>query len=271
LTRATGVTTPDPWEWLRKWTPARIALGRAGGSLPTAQLLKFSLDHAAARDAVYSELDMSRLEQDLAGFTLHVMGVSTQVRDRRHYLERPDLGRLLDEPSLERLQLARSQSPHDVCLIVADGLSALAAQSHSPALLQNLIPVLQKASLLLAPLTIVRFGRVGVMDVIGAELNCRAAVILIGERPGLAACDSLGAYLVYEPGPGKTDADRNCVSNIHPAGLSPDAAAQTIFYLLSRMLDLGLSGVRLKDERTVQNRGILKSTDPIRRSPEPHA
>jgi ethanolamine ammonia-lyase small subunit len=243
-----NVPTSDPWTMLRRHTPARIALGRAGSSLPTRELLDFSLAHAAARDAVHSVLDVERVESDLRPLGLAVVGVETRAADRQSYLHRPDLGRRLSEESRGRLEDLNAAAA-DVAVTVADGLSALAAQRHAPTLLAILVPVLRSAGVSLSPITVVTQSRVAVQDEIGALLRARCAVILIGERPGLGSADSLGAYLVFGPRVGRTDAERNCVSNIRPEGLSPAAAAETLAYLISESLRRRLSGVGLKDER----------------------
>jgi len=245
--------TPDPWEALRRLTPARIALGRAGGSLPTAELLRFSAAHAVARDAVWSELDLDALEAALAGLALPALRLATLAPDRLTYLQRPDLGRRLDEASQARLAEAAAAASGadgcDVAIAVADGLSATAAQRHAAPLLQALLPRLRAHGFGIGPLALVRQARVAVEDAVGAALRARLALILLGERPGLGAPDSLGAYLVHAPHPGRSDAERNCVSNIRPVGLPPAAAAELIEYLVGEALRRGLSGVALKDER----------------------
>ena len=241
--------TPDPWTRLRQHTAARIALGRAGASLPSDEVLRFALDHALARDAVHAELDVQQLESDLraAAGDLPVVRAATRVTDRRTYLQRPDLGRRLDDASRE--QLAKLSRASDVSVVVADGLSATAAQRHAAPLCRLLLPQLRQAGLSLAPLVIARFARVALQDEIGHALGARCCVILIGERPGLGTPDSLGGYFVFNPKPGNTDADRNCVSNIRPAGLPLEAAAQTLHFLITQSLRLQLSGVKLKDDR----------------------
>jgi ethanolamine ammonia-lyase small subunit len=240
---------PDPWTALRRHTPARIALGRAGGSIPTSELLDFAMAHAAARDAVRSELDFDALQQALGPAGLSIVRLRTSVPDRPNYLLRPDLGRCLDDASRLALQAVHSAQPSDVAIIISDGLSAMAAQTHAPAVVKHLVPMLRSTGLSLAPLSLVRFGRVAVQDEIGSMLGVRVALILLGERPGLGTPDSLGAYLVHSPRQGNTDADRNCVSNIRPTGLSPAAAAETLKYLIVESLRKKISGVALKDER----------------------
>jgi ethanolamine ammonia-lyase small subunit len=242
-------TGADPWVELRRLTPARIALGRAGGSLPTAELLRFSAAHAAARDAVWAELDLEQLDRDLAPCQRLVVPVASQAPDRRTYLRRPDLGRRLALPDQERLRALGQQGPCDVALIVGDGLSATAAQRHAPSLLVALLPRLAAAGLHAGPITVARQARVALEDPVGAALGARCAIIVLGERPGLGAVDGLGAYLVLGPGPARTDADRNCVSGIRPGGLPVAAAAELLAWLAAEALRLGLSGVELKDER----------------------
>lgn len=241
------IRQPDPWSALRRHTSARIALGRAGGSLPTGEVLSFTAAHAAARDAVHSALDESALAGDLAGVGLSIVNVASAAHDRATYLQRPDLGRRLDDSVRESIA---STTPWDVALIIADGLSAPAVQRHAAPLVKLLVPMLQTAGLTIGPLVIVRHGRVAIEDEIGQRLRAACAVILIGERPGLGSPDSLGAYLTFNPKPGNTDADRNCVSNIRPQGLPLPVAAETLRHLIVESLRLKISGVQLKDERT---------------------
>lgn len=240
----------DAWAHLKVLTGARIALGRAGGSLPTAEVLGFSAAHAAARDAVWSELDLDRLEADLSalGVGLAALRLSSCAPDRATYLRRPDLGRRLEPASAARLAAARDGGC-DVAIVVGDGLSATAAQAHAPALVAALVARWRGRGLRVGPLTLVRQARVAVMDPVGAALGARAALILLGERPGLGSPDSLGAYLVYGPRPGRTDAERNCVSNVRPEGLPVPAAAELLGWLTGQALGRGLSGVELKDDR----------------------
>jgi ethanolamine ammonia-lyase small subunit len=245
----------DPWEDLRSLTPARIALGRAGGSLPTAALLDFNAAHAAARDAVHAALDLDRLEADLVGLALPRLRLATGAPDRATYLRRPDLGRRLDEASAALLARAAPAGGCDVALVVGDGLSATGAQRHAPALVLGLAAALRWRGLSLGPLALVRQARVAVEDPIGAALGARAAVILLGERPGLDAPDSLGAYLVFGPRPGRTDAERNCVSNVRPEGLPIPGAVELLGWLLGEALRRGLSGVPLKDDRGLVEAG----------------
>ena len=240
----------DPWTQLRRHTGARIALGRAGASLPTEEVLRFALDHALARDAVHAELDFDQLEKDVAAAVGEptIVRVASRVTDRTMYLQRPDLGRQLDEPSRECL--TQSKQAGDVSIVLADGLSATATQRHAASLCGLLVTRLRETRISLTPITIAHFARVALQDEIGRALGARCSIILIGERPGLGTPDSLGAYFVFNPKPGNTDADRNCVSNIRPAGLPLEAAAQTLQFLMTQSLRLQISGVKLKDDRT---------------------
>jgi ethanolamine ammonia-lyase small subunit len=238
--------TRDPWDGLRKHTPARIALGRAGASLPTAELLAFAADHAEARDAVYSELDVGKLLAELSPVGLPVLALRSRAGDRESYLKRPDLGRRLDEASAT---MVRSEGVVHLSLIVADGLSALAVQRHAAEVLLHLVPLLRSRGFSLGPIYIVTQARVAIEDEIGGLLKAKVAVILIGERPGLGSVDSLGAYLVHGPAIGNTDAHRNCISNIRAGHLEPPAAAETIGWFIEQALARGMSGVMLKDER----------------------
>lgn len=248
----------DPWTALRRFTTARIAIGRAGGSLPTRELLQFGLDHADARDAVDSELDFDKLLAALAPLDMPIVRVTTCVSDRRTYILRPDLGRRLDakcHSQLESLARDSSRSP-DIAIVIADGLSAMAAQAHAPTLLLELVPRLRAAQLTLAPLVLAHYGRVALQDDVGQCLGATCCLILLGERPGLGAADSLGAYFVFHPRIGNTDSQRNCVSNIRPAGLPIAAAAQTLEYLITESLRRQISGTMLKDERQSTGRRV---------------
>jgi ethanolamine ammonia-lyase small subunit len=247
------VVTPDPWGGARKFTPARIALGRAGGSLPTAAWLAFAGDHAAARDAVHAVLDADALAGAASSLGLPILKLTTRATDRATYLRRPDLGRRLDDASAGTV-VAAAAAPVDVAVVIADGLSAVAAERHAVPLLQSLIPLLTGRGFSFGPVSIVTQARVAVEDEIGELLKARVALILIGERPGLGAADSLGAYLVHNPSVGRTDADRNCVSNIRPEQLTPAAAADLIAWLIEQAIFRRISGVALKDERSLTDR-----------------
>ena len=236
---------------LRRHTPARIALGRAGTSLPTHELLRFAADHAEARDAVWVALDGAALAGTLQARGWATLPVHSQAPDRATYLRRPDWGRRLAAASAQRLrEAAAATGPVDLAIVLGDGLSARAVQQHAPPLLAALQPLLA-AHWLLAPLVIAHQARVALADEVGALLQARLVLVLLGERPGLSAPHSLGAYLTYQPTVGCTDAQRNCVSNIRPDGLGPVQAAQRLAWLLTEALRRRVSGVALKDDSAV--------------------
>jgi ethanolamine ammonia-lyase small subunit len=243
---APAVANDDAWSRLRTFTAARIGLARAGASLATPPLLEFRLAHARARDAVHEALDEPRLLDDLRALNLPLLSVASAVKDRMQYLMRPDLGRSLDAPSAEAL---RAQAgAFDLVIVITDGLSARAVQSHAAPLLARVVPNLVKENWRLAPLVIARQGRVAIGDAITATLKARAVAVLIGERPGLSSPDSLGAYLTWSPHAGSTDAERNCISNIRPDGIGYDEAAFKLAHLLRAMRTRQMSGVALKDD-----------------------
>lgn len=245
------IAAPDPWSHLKRHTSARIALGRAGGSLPTREVLDFAMAHAAARDAVHAELDRARLVADLHALGLETVFLNSAASDRQTYLQRPDLGRRLNEESRTVLpqRSASASSAPDLALVISDGLSAPAAQVQAAPLLAELLPMLRDSRIAVSPACLVRHGRVAMQDEVGSALQAKAALILLGERPGLGTPDSLGAYFVFDPRPGRTDAERNCVSNIRPGGLGFRAAAGTLHYLIVESLRRRISGIALKDER----------------------
>lgn len=233
---------------LRAFTPARVALGRSGASVPTKALLDFTLDHARARDAVHAAFDAPHLAADLGTLGLAVTEVRSQAVDRGDYLRRPDLGRRL-EPDSAELLARRAAKPGQLTLVIGDGLSAAAVNAHTAVLVRRLLPLLAADDGVAVGHVVVASGaRVALGDEIGAILGARMVVMLIGERPGLSAPDSLGAYLTFAPKPGRTDAERNCVSNIHHAGLGHDEAAFKIAWLVREGLARQVSGVALKDE-----------------------
>jgi ethanolamine ammonia-lyase small subunit len=233
---------------LRAFTPARVALGRSGASLPTKALLDFTLDHARARDAVHAAFDTPRLVAELGALGLAVTEASSRAVDRGQYLRRPDLGRQLDAASVEALTRVASK-PCQVAVVVGDGLSAAAVHAHAVAVLTRLLPLLAADDAVAIGHIVVASGaRVALGDEIGCILGAHMIVMLIGERPGLSAPDSLGAYLTFAPRPGRTDAERNCVSNIHHAGLSHDEAAFKIAWLVREGMAREVTGVALKDE-----------------------
>jgi ethanolamine ammonia-lyase small subunit len=247
------MTTPkppvhtNPWQDLRQFTQARIALGRAGVSLPTGAQLAFQLAHARARDAVHQTLDVTAMAEALQQAGYQSLHVNSAASDRYTYLQRPDLGRRLNEEA--RQHLGHLSSPAtDLAIVIADGLSAPAVAQNARPLLASLHPMLTPDHWQLSPIVIATQARVAIGDDIGALLNARAVLVLIGERPGLSSPDSMGAYLSWAPQPGLTDAARNCVSNIRPDGLSFAQAAYKLHYLLTEARKRGLTGVALKDE-----------------------
>lgn len=238
---------PNPWAELRQFTAARIALGRAGVSVPTAPQLAFQLAHARARDAVHRELDSGALAQSLtAQLDMACVAVHSAAPDRATYLRRPDLGRRLDEVS--RLAIAPHAASFDIGFVIADGLSALAIEQHAAPFLRAWIDALPPGAMSVAPLVIVRQGRVAVGDEVAQLLGVQLVVVMIGERPGLSSPDSMGLYLTWQPQVGMTDERRNCISNVRPAGLDLAGAARKLHYLVSQARRRGVSGVALKDD-----------------------
>ncbi len=234
-------------ESLRELTIARVALGLAGASLPTRALLQFSLDHARARDAVHAEFDVQSLVQGLADLGLAITCVSSRAAERKNYLARPDLGRLLDVDSEARLVRVGSTG-QQLVIVVGDGLSPMAVNVHAISLLRRLLPLLSADAIAVGHAVVATGARVALGDQIGEILNARMVVMLIGERPGLSAADSLGVYLTFDPKVGTTDEKRNCVSNVHDAGLAYEEASHRIGWLIREGLARELTGVALKDE-----------------------
>jgi ethanolamine ammonia-lyase small subunit len=244
-----SLVSTDPWVPLRRLTGARIALGRAGGSLPTAPLLEFQLAHARARDAVHLAFDAEEVQRQLQECGHAVMQVHSEAESRGVYLRRPDLGRRLDLPSRAALtRLAAAGSGCDAVFVIGDGLSPLAIHRHAVTVLERAWQALAQRGWRLAPVVVAGQSRVALGDEIGALLQAEQVAILIGERPGLSAADSLGIYLTYGPHVGRTDAERNCISNIRPEGLGYEAAVQILVRLMVRARQLRLTGVGLKDE-----------------------
>lgn len=239
-----SLATPDPWNMLSRFTQARIGLGRVGSSLPTAAMLDFSMAHAHARDVIYAPLQTDVLAHELERSGFSTRYAWSQAKDRTEYLHRPDLGRRLAPACMEGLR-SQSNSTRRVSIVIADGLSSLAPAQHAIPLLRVLSPQLSDWEL--DDIVLATQARVALGDEIGSLRGAEAVVILIGERPGLNATDSLGAYLTYKPYIGRTDAERNCISNIRPAGLSYEHAAYKLIYLLHEARALGETGVQLKD------------------------
>jgi ethanolamine ammonia-lyase small subunit len=232
---------------LRDLTPARVGLGRSGASLPTKALLDFTLDHARARDAVHAAFDAAAVISGLGDLGLEPSEVASRVHDRKDYLRRPDLGRTLD-PASRDLLAGRKGTACELAIVVGDGLSPTAVNAHAVELVRSLIPRLAVAGIEIGRAAVASGARVALGDEIGAILRARMVLMLIGERPGLSAPDSLGAYLTFAPRPGLSDAERNCVSNIHGSGLGYDEAAFRIAWLVREGLARGITGVALKDE-----------------------
>ncbi len=255
-------TPPDPWTTLRRHTPARISLGRAGTSLPTAEVLRFAGAHAQARDAVHLPLDVDALAADLHARGHAAVAVRGRAATRTEYLTRPDLGRRLDDAGREALERAARDADTapatcrsvSLCVVVGDGLSAVAGQSHVAALIDALGRALDAGAgerVAIGPVVIATQARVALGDEIGALLHAPLVLVLLGERPGLSSPDSLGAYLTWAPQPGRADSERNCVSNIRPEGLALPAAAGRIAWLVRESLRRRLTGIALKDDSDV--------------------
>lgn len=243
---------PATWARLQGFTDARIALGRAGHSQPTAAHLAFQLAHAQARDAVHLAFDPGDLAGALQALGLTSLHLHSAAPDRAAYLQRPDLGRRLDTASRERLQGGGAVPARpDLAFVIADGLSALGVMRHAAPLMAALLPRLRADPThrwTVAPVALVEQGRVAIGDEIGEALGARTVVVLIGERPGLSSPDSLGIYFTWAPRPGRRDAERNCISNVRDAGLPPARAAAKLHALLVQARQRQLTGIGLKDE-----------------------
>ena len=259
MTKKASPVVNNPWSALRQFTDARIALGRAGVSLPTHAHLEFQLAHANARDAVHLALDAEtmarKVDASIPQSGAPCLVLQSAASSRAQYLQRPDYGRKLSAESRARLQalcvtqkLQPDDRPYDLALVVVDGLSALAMEQNALPFINALLPLLATEDWKLAPVCVVSQGRVAVGDEVGQLLGAKLVVVLIGERPGLSSPDSMGLYMTWMPAAGLTDAARNCISNVRPAGVSYDEAAHKLHYLLSNARKRALSGVALKDE-----------------------
>ncbi|MBB6156399.1 ethanolamine ammonia-lyase small subunit [Pseudomonas sp. JAI115] len=248
------VDPQNPWLELRRLTPARIALGRTGTSLPTSAQLDFQFAHAQARDAVHLPFDHAGLSAQLSERGRETLLLHSAATDRNSYLQRPDLGRKLSDTSAQSLRDYAQANPGgvDLTIVVADGLSALAVHRHTLPFLTRLEEQMSADGWSLAPVVLVEQGRVAIGDEIGQLLGAKMVVMLIGERPGLSSPDSLGLYFTYNPKVGLTDAYRNCISNVRLEGLSYGMAAHRLLYLMREACRRQLSGVNLKDEAQVQ-------------------
>ncbi len=248
------MTSDGPWTVLRRFTDARIGLGRAGSALPIREVLKFAMAHAQARDAVTRPLDWAPIEEALAALGLKSVRIESAAGDRDTYLRRPDLGRRLSAASRERLAAMAGPSP-DLLILVADGLSSTGVGANAAAVIAALLPLVRSSGWILAPVLLAGQGRVALGDDAGELLGARAVLVLIGERPGLSSPDSLGAYLTWGPRAGRKDGERNCISNIRRGGLGAEEAAFKAQWLLREAFRRQLTGVQLKDESTRQLEG----------------
>ena len=233
---------------LNELTSARVGLNRVGSSVSTEEMLSFDLDHARARDAVHLPFHKEEIEKHLEERNIEFLQAHSAAADRTIYLQRPDLGRQLDERSRQLLE-KYAESEHrefDIAIIVADGLSTTAIHTNAVPFLDGFLPLVSNSSWTCSPVVIASQGRVALADEIGEMLKARLSVILIGERPGLSAADSMGIYLTYDPRMGRTDAERNCISNVRHGGLGLDEAARQLARLIGKAFELELSGVRLK-------------------------
>lgn len=245
-----SLTQANPWDELRAHTSARIALGRVGSSLPTAEVLKFGLAHAQARDAVHRPLNFEALQRQLQEADFRTLRVKSDAEDRQSYLLRPDYGRRLHDDCQQRL--LQEEDAAELAVVIADGLSSIAVQRHA-------LPLLQAFRERFAtdwartPVVLAEQGRVAIGDGIGAALRARLVIVMIGERPGLTSPDSLGLYVSFAPEVGMMDSQRNCISNVRPEGLPYALAAHKLAYLVRESLRLQLSGVALKDDSNLQD------------------
>jgi len=251
------VLTLDPWARLRSSTRARIGLQRCGDGIPTEELLRFQLDHAHARDAVYRDADFSSIEAQLCD--RRIWRVRSAATDRAIYVRRPDLGRCLDPAGRALLAGKQAREPWDVIFIIADGLSSDAVNEHATSTLHACLDRL--CGWKVAPIVLASQARVALGDEIAMLVNADQCVVLIGERPGLSVANSLGIYLTWKPRVGHRDADRNCISNIHADGLTYERAADKVSWLLTEARRRRLSGTRLK-ENFPEPRGHLLTPSP---------
>ncbi len=251
----------DFWQKLRSLTMARVGIGRSGPSLKTKNWLEFLRAHSEARHAVHAELDWSKFSESLIACGFRTQILLSGAKDKTSFLRRPDWGRRLSEDSRQKVLASIAAEGRDafsqrLCFVVSDGLSAQAIEKYALELLLNFKKMNQQVDLKhrfeLTDIYLVKLGRVGVIDEIGSLVGCKQIVILLGERPGLSCFDSLGVYFEHSPRLGNSDANRNCISNIHSDGLTTERAASKLFYLLSKSRRLGLSGVELKDDLAIE-------------------
>ncbi len=245
------MSTDPAWLNLRRFTEARIGLGRAGSALPIKEVLSFSMAHAQARDAVTTPIDWKPIADELTALGLDSVRIASAAPDRDTYLRRPDLGRRLS-PASRQLLAERVGPRADLLFVIADGLSSTGVAANAAALIAELLPLVKKSEWSVGPVLLASQARVALGDDAAEILNARAVLVLIGERPGLSSPDSLGAYLTLEPRNGRKDGERNCVSNIRAGGLTAAEAAFKIHWLLREAYRRGLTGVALKDESVFQ-------------------
>ncbi|AYD02520.1 ethanolamine ammonia-lyase subunit EutC [Neorhizobium sp. NCHU2750] len=231
---------------LRDMTDARVALGRHGAGLPTRAQLSFLLDHAKAREAVWTSVDRASLADCLNRLGFSVARVDSMADSRSVYVRRPDLGRLLNAASTESLKVLAAETSCDIAIVVADGLSSSAVDLNAVPLIEALVPKLSAINLQVGPIVLASQARVALGDPVGEALGAKLSIVLVGERPGLSAADSLGAYITYGPKPGNPDSGRNCISNIRDGGLKIGEAAEIIAGLVRDMARTRVSGVALK-------------------------
>ena len=232
--------------YLRALTPARIALRTSGVSLATPEVLNFQLAHAQARDAVHAALQPAPFIaalREVAGVSAEILSLHSAARNRQEYLQRPDLGRALDDASRTELEKVGKHSIGKLAIVIADGLSALAVERNAAPLLRSLLPLLADQP----TICLVQQGRVAIGDEIGAALGANLVIVLIGERPGLSSPDSLGAYITWQPRPGRTDAERNCISNIRAEGLAHAEAARRLAWYVGEAQRMQTTGISLKE------------------------
>ncbi len=245
-TESNHVLEPDCWSDLKKYTDARIALGRTGASLPTDEILKFGLSHARAKDTIHMPFDREALKNKFEQIGQECLYVSSAAPNRSIFLTRPDLGRKLSDSS--RQYLEDFQYPGaDIALVVGDGLSSKAVHNQVFPLVSNLLPYISELGLSMSPLVLAEQSRVALGDEIGALLRAKLVAILIGERPGLSSPDSLGVYITWNPYVGRLESDRNCISNIRPEGLSFEKAAFKMAWIIENAFRMQQTGIHLKD------------------------
>ena len=232
----------DNWSFLKNFTKARIALGNVGGALPLNEVLDFRLAHAKAKDAIFSELAVNELSEALANLGVSPMVLKSNIENRNQYLTRPDLGRTLDAISSKILREQITEP--DIVFVLVDGLSANAVNNHALAILERILPLLKTH--FTYQVVLVKQGRVAIGDEVGELLKAKFTALFIGERPGLSSPQSMGIYTTYAPQKGLTDERRNCISNIHPDGLSYEMATQILYYLIEQSFLRKISGVDIK-------------------------